>query len=478
LTHEISKFLYCRLSEKRNNGALLIFEKPPGVLLSETKEPHYLSADFPGLREVTKLDDYYALYAGKSSNLPAGGASASGGQESFGQCRENMIKQEKAKERFVVLDSFRGLSALFVALFHFHAFGHFYESAFIRNAYLFVDFFFVLSGFVIAHGYSDRIAGNLSEVMWFLRRRVSRVYPLHLFILLLFVGLETVKLALLQTHGVSVREAAFSGSYSAPSLVSNVLFLQSFGLHDGLTWNGPSWSVAVEFWTYLLFAVLWLFLFRFRLQAAIALTTLSLMALWHLSGDMSATTDYGFFRSVHGFFLGVVLYSIRTKIGDLNFRYPTLVEIGAVLALAFYISIFGRGETSLVAAFIFSLAVLIFSYEKGWISRLLGMRPFVLMGLISYSLYMIHSLLLAIFSRAMTLAQAKLNHQLFFLESDLIIGGSDRLILNFGNQWVMDLLAGLYILTLIMVSLFTYRFIEHRFRGFLGRSPTFGPRNN
>lgn len=41
-------------------------------------------------------------------------------------------------QRFVVLDSFRGVSALFVALFHFHVYGHFYESAFIRNAYLFV----------------------------------------------------------------------------------------------------------------------------------------------------------------------------------------------------------------------------------------------------------------------------------------------------------------------------------------------------
>jgi hypothetical protein len=49
----------------------------PGVFLSAIKEPHYFSADLPGLREVTKPGDYYALYAGKASNLLGGDASAS-----------------------------------------------------------------------------------------------------------------------------------------------------------------------------------------------------------------------------------------------------------------------------------------------------------------------------------------------------------------------------------------------------------------
>ena len=57
--------------------------------------------------------------------------------------------------RFAALDSWRGIAALLVALLHFRFLGHFYSLDFVRNSWLFVDFFFVLSGFVITHAYAD-----------------------------------------------------------------------------------------------------------------------------------------------------------------------------------------------------------------------------------------------------------------------------------------------------------------------------------
>ena len=65
-----------------------------------------------------------------------------------------------AGERFQVLDSWRGICALLVALFHFPTASAISQSAFIGSSYLFVDFFFVLSGFVIALNYGDRLAGD------------------------------------------------------------------------------------------------------------------------------------------------------------------------------------------------------------------------------------------------------------------------------------------------------------------------------
>lgn len=61
-------------------------------------------------------------------------------------------------QRLAVLDSFRGLCAVLVALHHFKASGYIAGSSFIQNAFLFVDFFFVLSGFVISKRYFEEIA--------------------------------------------------------------------------------------------------------------------------------------------------------------------------------------------------------------------------------------------------------------------------------------------------------------------------------
>src|SRR5258708_14456580 len=60
--------------------------------------------------------------------------------------------------RFRALDSWRGICALLVAAHHLEARGFIYWQPLVRNAWLFVDFFFVLSGFVIAHAYGANLS--------------------------------------------------------------------------------------------------------------------------------------------------------------------------------------------------------------------------------------------------------------------------------------------------------------------------------
>ncbi len=67
-----------------------------------------------------------------------------------------------AASRFEALDGWRGVCACLVVLFHFHGYSPVYFSPLVRNSYLFVDFFFVLSGFVIAWNYASRL-GTWSE---------------------------------------------------------------------------------------------------------------------------------------------------------------------------------------------------------------------------------------------------------------------------------------------------------------------------
>ncbi len=78
-----------------------------------------------------------------------------------------------AAERYVVLDSWRGICAILVALFHFPLQWHFQSTTFVRGSWLFVDFFFVLSGFVIAHAYAGKLSTR-RDLFAFVIRRFGR----------------------------------------------------------------------------------------------------------------------------------------------------------------------------------------------------------------------------------------------------------------------------------------------------------------
>ena len=86
-------------------------------------------------------------------------------------------------QRFLVLDSFRGIAAICVVIFHMHIIGSITELNFFRGSSLFVEFFFVLSGFVLAHTY------GFKDVSFkrFIISRTFRLYPLHIFMFFIFV---------------------------------------------------------------------------------------------------------------------------------------------------------------------------------------------------------------------------------------------------------------------------------------------------
>ena len=154
--------------------------------------------------------------------------------------------------RYEALDSLRGICALLVCLFHFHANGPIAPLAFVRGSWLFVDFFFVLSGFVIAANYRQRLIDG-KFLRGFVILRFGRVYPLHLVMLLAFLVVELLGTMLASGNGA--QRPMFDDHHSVFAIYTNLTLTQAFGLHDVLTWNQPSWSIAVEFWTYLLFAL-------------------------------------------------------------------------------------------------------------------------------------------------------------------------------------------------------------------------------
>src|SRR5712671_6276278 len=149
-------------------------------------------------------------------------------------------------ERFVVLDSWRGIAACLVALFHLDAYSHLYGVPFLRNSWLFVDFFFVLSGFVIAANYQQRLLDGFG-IGRFLLLRLGRLYPLHFTMLALFIGCELLRVLrriLIPALALTNPVALFSTPPEAPdTILANLLLIQSLHLYEFLTWNSYRWRL-------------------------------------------------------------------------------------------------------------------------------------------------------------------------------------------------------------------------------------------
>lgn len=297
--------------------------------------------------------------------------------------------------RFEALDGWRGICACMVVLFHFPGYSPLNTSNLIRNSYLFVDFFFVLSGFVIALNYSNRL-GNWTGVRRFLFLRLGRVYPLHLFMLLCFLAYETAKhVAGLSQPGGS---QAFAGENGPFSFLTNALLLHSLNIHHGLTWNGPSWSISTEWWAYVVFALVSAWFGMRNWMLLLTAITAPLLLLHLSSTGMDTTYDYGLIRCLFGFALGIACHRIherwivRPQPPGSRLGAMSIAEGAVVAAVAGYVASAGTSDWSFLAPFVFAAAVLVFAIEGGLVSRVFRSPVLNWLGRLSYSIYLTHFL--------------------------------------------------------------------------------------
>lgn len=360
--------------------------------------------------------------------------------------------------KYEALDGLRGLCACLVALFHFHTVGAITNAPIVRQGWLFVDFFFVLSGFVIATSYGKRIAAGYS-VWRFMGLRLGRIYPLHLFILAVLIAQEFVLAALNEgpLSAVTSRDP-FTAGRSVDALALNIGLLHSFGFEDQLTWNGPSWSIAAEIWAYLTFAVLVAALreralVAFALLGAIALATL----IFASPGHLNATYGYGFVRCLFGFSLGVLVRPIVERSPVRAVGTPaTLLEL-LVVAGCVGIVIIGEGMVALLAPPMFAIALLVFAKEEGGISRALKRPTMRRLGLLSYSIYMIHPFVQGRLVDVLVLAELATGADIV---GPLQPSEGIRDLIMAPGLW-SDLITLLMLLLVLGAASLTYRFIEH-----------------
>lgn len=344
-----------------------------------------------------------------------------------------------AQQRFDVLDALRGLCALLVVFFHLPVSSHLHPLALFRHGYLFVDFFFVLSGFVIAHAYGGRL-GSVKDLGPFLIKRLGRVWPLHAVMLAAFVALEFGRLWF---HFDAA--TPFARDRSVEAIFTNLLLIQSFNIHDSLTWNGPAWSISVEMGAYVVFAAIMVLApRRFAAISLLLIVAGALIVLTQSTRFMNTTYNFGFPRAAYGFFLGCLVHRVWLM------KPPTFspvvagwLQLVCLVAVGAYVSL-AQGPWTVAAPLFFAVSIWIFAEERGLVSRILSVRPMLALGHWSYSIYMVHMFVITV--------------MLIIARKTGIMPDGRRI--DFGSTWLNDLFALAIIGLIVGLSVLTYRLIE------------------
>ena len=288
----------------------------------------------------------------------------------------------------------RGAAALLVVMYHL-GFGAPYllppERAIdiFRRSYLFVDFFFLLSGFVLAYVYlgDRRVAFSAAEARTFLIARIARVYPLHLLTLLV----------LLVFHGALVGMAAL-GMIGAPQSMpgdaaqfgAHLLLAQSWGFFRDVGWNIPSWSISTEFAAYLAFPLIVIALVRARRIALVSMLALSVGFYLHVgatTGNLDLTVGVALARGFAGFFIGVAIYLGRNLTRPLPARTLSAIQLSAV---AIMLALFETTTNDALLIAPFAALVAATWEDRGVVARALSHPVMTRLGDWSYAVYLLH----------------------------------------------------------------------------------------
>ncbi|MCP3391741.1 acyltransferase [Bradyrhizobium sp. CCGB12] len=287
--------------------------------------------------------------------------------------------------RFVVLDFYRFVAALGVFIFHLKLIDTGISPAWNGSYGLFVDMFFILSGFVISYSYPSDARG-VRAYSRFMIRRIARIYPLHLLSLLVFVVLI----------GVGLERTARS---TPLDFLYNLLLLQAWGVTNHLSFNSPSWSISAEFFCYLIFPLLMLFarkLHPLALAAVVAGLYLILahghLPIWQERSQMyGANYDYGMLRALPSFLNGILL-AILFRMSQ-PYRQKRVVFVGIAMfgISVLVLNVFAKPD---LAILLFSCAILLTAVGESAFTEFPGARLLGRLGNTSYAIYMLHDAVL------------------------------------------------------------------------------------
>ena len=256
------------------------------------------------------------------------------------------------------LDALRFIVASMIILHHFQAAGpvplaESLHPVFERGGFLLTNFFLIDSGYVLMRVYGGAVGrGALSPGDFFIKRFL-RVYPAHLIMGLALVALVVLSAAI----GVAPRNPEW---FAWDQLPAQLTLTQAFGIHGGLGWNAPSWSVSALVGCYVLFPYILRALVRMgpwtALASAVLVYLLANAACHQFLGYpvYQMPMKFGFLRALPLFALGMALAVVSEKV----FVAPRLARIVGVSAAVGLAVVQFYGKNALISLTFISLIIL------------------------------------------------------------------------------------------------------------------------
>jgi peptidoglycan/LPS O-acetylase OafA/YrhL len=369
------------------------------------------------------------------------------------------------------LTSLRGIAALLTLLFHIDIVlssfgGHLVDrniSSILSRMYLMVDFFFVLSGFILCYVYAKNFEGRVNgqDFKRFTVARFARVYPLHLFSLLL----TTLFLFLLHQFGATV-SPILDAENSGYSFITNLFLLHSMNLHQWFTFTHASWSISTEWWMYMLFPFLVSPFMKLSSAGRFAVFVLCIagyLVIGYVLVPLVTVPDaisflkvhpfslnvayqFGFFRCMCGFVIGMMAYFAYKKDWSKRLLSPgyTFLVLVSGLALCMHFAV-----PDVFTVLFFPFILLSAAYGNQKINSILTSKPLQKLGDWSFSIYLIH--------------------QPFLYQGAALIGIPDKpgIAVPKPDILICWLICLLFVAFILFVSYLSYRFIETPARNFI-----------
>ena len=337
------------------------------------------------------------------------------------------------KPHYALLDGLRGAAALMVLWYHVFEGFAFAKGSIIEtfnHGHLGVDFFFMLSGFVISYAYDDRWKNNVNRqlttdnrqgqkslTIWsFFKRRLIRLHPM------LIMGAVIGFIAFMIQGGVQWDGTHTPIHWSIIALILTMFFIPAYpgaayeirGNGEMFPLNGPSWSLFFEYIGNILYA---LFIRRLSNKMLAALAGLTgILWVWFIAFDISGydmigigwTLDYanffgGLLRMLFPFTVGMLIarkFNKRQKTNNnrfLTFLYRNAFWISTLVLFALFSFPYIPKEGTLSVNGIYELACIIFVFPilvwlgaSGTTTTTFSTKLCNFLGDISYPLYIVH----------------------------------------------------------------------------------------
>lgn len=332
------------------------------------------------------------------------------------------------------IDIIRGVSCILIYLMHLYSEKNLpiLDYKFIKNSSVFVDIFFLLSGYILYEKYYSRI-NNKNEYLLFLRKRINRIYPLLLYAALVFLIFSLISECYLSNYK-SINHTSKEYLFS----LINSLFLFSatdLGLISKYNFiNSVSWTVSVEVLLYILYG----YIFTFKKNIKLILIIVLLTSLLLIIGQKNSSIARGLFSFSIGIFTNIFKIKYRDKFEFFK-KLFILLYIIIFLFLYYYSDLLIKNNLRYILIPLSFCPILLNGFKIEFNTRIAIILKslFKKIGQLSYSIYLNHTIVIIIALKSIIIFRIN--------------------ILNFTSQFIFLLITTI---VLLYYSLITYKYIE------------------